>query len=254
MKAAILLVALLLPRIAMADEGPWPPCAGQPLPAYSELGEPPRVQVWKDSDLRPVWQPAECVGWIGANPKMLVALAARFRSEGEVDAILARFAAVSTLSNVRYWSLTDGRWERLFIEAYALDGPDLASQRADFSVDEMKSGKNLYFVQQDNRSTNKVIYRMRLQEASADGMVVEMENITPVRFYIIELSPAGALRSLYFLNHRAFGVWDYYSLIEVGSSSSMLTRGFDKSYINRATALFRHFADIPTDRDAPAAP
>lgn len=251
LKAAVL-VFLLLPRVAAADEGPFPPCAGVARPAYSQAGEAPHVQIWRDADLGPDWRPADCASWIATDRKTLIALAARFRSESGVDAVLARFAEVSALSTVRYWSVTDGGWERLITQAYALQGPDLQSQRADFTVEELKSGRDLYFAQKDNRSSNKVIYRMKLREAGPDSFVVEMENVTSVRFYVVTLFPANSLRSLYFLNRPSPFAWDYYSLTGAGSHASILTGSSDQSYVNRATALFRHFAGIPTDGDASA--
>jgi hypothetical protein len=39
---------------------------------------------------------------------VLVALAARFSYGGSADALLARFAAISTLKGLRRWSVTEG--------------------------------------------------------------------------------------------------------------------------------------------------
>ena len=199
------------------------------------------------------WHAPDCANWKSTKPSRLVALAGRFRSDAGLNAVLGRFGAVSALLNVRYWSVTDGRWERLITNAAALDGPNLARRRSDFTVDDLKSGRDVYFEQNDNRSSDPVIYRMRVRAATSDRVIVEMENFTPIEFYLIRLYPAGSLRSLYFLDQHAPGIWDYYSLFEVGPGASALTRGYDRSYVNRATALFRYIAGIPTDQEPPAA-
>lgn len=253
LKIAIVFALLVLSRVAAGSEGPWPPCAGAPRPAYAHVGEPPQVQVWRGADVGDGWHPPDCAEWISLKPGMLVALAGRFPSDGSLDSLLARFGAVSALLHVRYWSVTDGKWERLIASANALDGPDLKRQRSDFTVEELKSGRYLYFAQEDNRSSGPVIYRLRVHGVTTDRFTVEIENITPVRFYLVQLYAAGSLRSLYFLDRGARGGWDYYSLMEVSSDASSLTQGNERSYVNRTVALFRHIAGIPTDQDPPAA-
>ena len=39
-----------------------------------------------------------------------------------------------------------------------------------------------------------------------------------------------------------------------GEGASMLTAGYEKSYVNRAAALYRALAGIKTDQEPPAAP
>jgi hypothetical protein len=196
-------------------------------------------------------RPPECAAWISTNPKLLVELAGRFRSDNGLDTILARFGAVSALLNVHYWSITDRRWERLFTSSVALDGADLSRERPDFTVAELKSGRDTYFAQRDNRSSNQVIYRLRVRSA-ADSAAIEIENVTPVKYYLVRLYPPGSLRFMYLLHRASPGVWEYYSLMEVRSDASSLTEGFEGSYINRTAALFRHIAGIPTDQEPPA--
>ena len=45
-------------------------------------------------------------------------------------------------------------------------------QRPDFQVAEMAGGVDLYFAQNDNRSTGDVVYRMRVREIDPDQLVV----------------------------------------------------------------------------------
>ena len=251
MQPILLIALLLLTKSVLAEDGPMPPCAGPALPGYALLDAEPRAQIWKGGVLTAGWRPAPCTAWPSAKPKLLVAVAGRFRTAAGVDAILARFAAVSELVDVRYWSVTDRQWQRLFLRSYALNGPDAAGRRPDFTVDEFKLGQPLYFMEKDNRSSNDVIYSVTVRVVSAHSLVIEMENITPVRFYVIQLYPAQTLRSLYFFDEGTPGVWDYYSLLDVGADASLLALNSDASYLNRANALFRHFAGLQMDSGPP---
>ena len=56
-----------------------------------------------------------------------------------------------------------------------------------------------------------------------------------------------------FLERRSPDVWAYYSITRI-LPAGFLARGHEKSYINRAVALFRHYMRLPTDAEPPAAP
>ena len=150
---------LLAPGRSVAESAPHPPCASAPSPAYADLGSLPTVRVWAGTDLGPNWVPAACTGWHRVAFRTLVAAAGRFRFTGRAEDLLARFAAVAALTTIRYWSVSDQRWENLVTSASALNGPNASMRRSDFQVDEMTAGADLYFVQNDNRSTNEVVYR-----------------------------------------------------------------------------------------------
>ena len=95
---------------------------------------------------------------------------------------------------------------------------------------------------------------MRVREIDPDGLVVEMVNVSAMRYLVIPLAGPGDLQSLYFLERRSPNEWAYYSLARTSAGASSLTQGHEASYVNRAAALFRHFADLPTDQEPPAAP
>ena len=175
-------VLFLASEGSVAASAPRPPCATAPLPAYPDLGSLPIVEVWTGNELDPDYAPADCTGWLPTAIRTLIATAGRFRHKGKVEDLLARFAAISALQTIRYWSVWDKRWENLVMGASALSGPDAPLLRADFQIDEMISGADLYFVQNDNRSTNTVVYRMRVRAISSNRLVVEMENISPLRY------------------------------------------------------------------------
>jgi hypothetical protein len=156
------------------------------------------------------------------------------------------------LRGVKYWSVWDKRWLTFITGATALGSPDPTQTRADFSVAELKRGRDVYFDQRDSRSAGAVVYRMRLLGSGPGGLVVTVANVSPIRFLLLDLFDPGDLQTTYFLQPLSPGVWGYYGLW--GARTGMLTRGHDASSINRAIAVYRHFAGIPTDRVPPAAP
>ncbi len=142
----------------------------------------------------------------------------------------------------------------MFERESALQGPEPDQPRPDFTAHEVLSGKNLFFMQKDNLSSNSPVYRMNVRRWGPDGFVVEIENVTPIWFYVVQLSRAHVAHSIYFLKQSAPGTWDYFSTMEAGSVPSMFETRYKKSLINRAIALYRHVAGIPTDQDPPRAP
>jgi hypothetical protein len=247
-------VLLLAPGRSVAESAPHPPCASPPSPAYAEVGSLPAVRVWAGTDLGPDWVPAACTGWRPLAFRTLVAAAGRFRFSGLAEDLLARFAAVTALTTIRYWSVSDQRWENLVTSASALSGSDASTHRPDFRVNEMTAGAALYFVQNDNRSTNDVVYRLRVQEFGPDRLMIETENVSSVRYLLLPLAGPGDLQALYFLERQTSNKWGYYSLARTSASTSLLIGGHEASYINRAVALFRYIAGLPTDQEPPAAP
>ena len=135
-----------------------------------------------------------------------------------------------------------------------MDRPDADARRKDFGIAELKAGTNFYFAQDDNRSTGGIVYRMQIREIAPDRLVVETENIGAVRFLLLSLAGPGDLQTLYFLDRRTSDEWSYYSLARTAASASTLMEGHAASYINRAAALFRYFAALPTDQEPPASP
>jgi hypothetical protein len=244
--AAVIFSLACWPLAGHADVGPVAPCAAaEPQPAFPLAGGPPVARVWTPHDLDAGWQPPACTGWTASDFQLVIALAGRFESARSIDAVLGGFGAVSDLLAVRYWSVTDKKWQNLFSQAVGLEGPDPKHHRADFTLAEISSGKDLYFAERDNRSSSAVVYRMRVREHDSESFTVEMENVTPVRFFLVTLFPPGALQSVFFLRRRMPAEWDYYGLVRTRGGMSLFGPG-SASYINRALALFYHYAGIPT--------
>jgi hypothetical protein len=251
---SLLLLVLLSLGAGASPSGPEPPCGSPPRPPYPDLRAAPHTQVWSAGDLPQGWAPPACLGWNASGFQTLVALAGRFQTGAGADDLLARFGAVSTMVGLRYWSTTDRQWRELVTSAVALQGPDSRIARSDFTVAEMRSGRDLYFVQGDNRSSGDVIYRIQVRQASADRIVVSMENVTSVHLLLLTLFPAGSLQTVYILDRQSGDVWNYYSIGRTATSSSVFASGFGASYTNRAMAVYRHIAKLPEDAIPPAAP
>ena len=83
---------------------------------------------------------------------------------------------------------------------------------------------------------------------------MQTENVAPVRFLLLPLFEAGALRALYFFQREVGNVWDFYSLTAASSSASRLVEGHTNSFINRAVAIYHHAAGIAPDEASPPPP
>ena len=117
----------------------------------------------------------------------LVTTVARFRSTSTAEDLLRHIGAISEFASIRYWSTTHKQWQTLIVKAYALTDPQAGQRRKDYTPDEMKQGKMLYFEQVDNL-TGKAIYRMQIAEASAGRIVFDIENVSTMRYLFIPMA------------------------------------------------------------------
>jgi hypothetical protein len=180
-----------------------------------------------------------------------VAIAARFHHVSEIEGWLGHFGAISGLTGMHYWSTTHKRWQTLVVDAYALTTSQLAKRRDDFTPDEMKEGNVLYFAQTDNLS-GKTIYRMHLAKVSADRLVIDVENVSTMRYFFLPIVRPGELQAIYFLDRESDDVWSYYSMVRTGKNANRLAAGREHSAVNRAVAFYRYLVGIPTDQEPPA--
>ena len=253
--AALALSALAACSYAQSptDAGPRPPCAGAaPVPPYAMPGAAPAVLTRVKDAAR--WTPPACLHWPRSQFKLVLALAGSFHHDGDAASLLARFGAVSTMRGLAYWSVTEHAWRVLITDAAALAGPEAGRRRADFTAAEMRAGAELYFEQRDNRSSDQVVYRMRVLEAKAGRIVVKTENVSPIRAFFVTLFPPGSLRAAYFLERRKPGTWAFYGLSSISEEASALAVTSVASHVNRAAALYRHFIGVAGDKDPPLAP
>ncbi len=240
--------------LAWAGAGPHAPCGGEAYPEFPKVDSAPQVRVWFGGDIEGGWTPAACIGWSEQDFTVLVALAGRFHDESGIDGFLERLAAVSGLTSMKYWSATRKRWRELVPDAFALEGPDKALRRADFSLGELKSGKDLFYWQRERSPADNIIYGLRLRETGPKRIIVEMENALPVKRLLVTLFKPGQHQLIHILEDYGDGDWNYYSLMRSRAEIGALVRGREASFINRAVAIYRYLAGIPTDQEPPAAP
>jgi hypothetical protein len=77
-----------------------------------------------------------------------------------------------------------------------------------------------------------------------------MENVTPVKAMgFVTVFKPGELHHQFFVRKDGKGAWTFYELLV---ASGRFAKGSEASFVNRAVALYRHFAGIETDSDPPA--
>lgn len=251
MKGLALFFAVILLAAQPAFAQPVPPCragASTVVPAYGASGGPPAVATWQDIDLGGL---AECWGSLQGRMALVIALAGRFDGARSLADIAARLGAISASDGLLYWSTTDQRWRPLIAQAFAVDDPQTLRPRADFSAEEILSGRTLFFAQDDTRSTGRNVYSLAAREVGPDRLVVEIVNLSAVRFALLTLFEPRALRSLHFIERQAGGDWRYYGLSAVAAGA---VAGHEKSFVNRAGAFYRFLIGARGDAEPPLAP
>ena len=244
---------LVWPTTAQSTDGPIAPCGSVGPALYPAFADPPNTGIWQDEEINADWEPGACIEWGSRRFTILTAFAARFRFAGNVDEFLQRFATQSAWRGIKYWSVTDGRWDTLITDAGALSGADSRFRRLDFTLPELKSGKSLYFLHQDNRSPSAVIYRMRIVSADADRLIVTMENVSSVSLFHFTLFNPGDLEASYIFVRLTPTTWGYYNLSGAREGIAMVGE-HGASYLNRAAAIYRHLIGVPTDQEPPLRP
>jgi len=235
-------------------EQPHPPCGVEPVPDYPALDAEPEIRLWTRGDLGEGWSPPACTPMDNEAPSLVLGLAGHFHQAVSEDEMLARIGAISLLQGIRYWSATDKRWQPLFLRATALEGPDAQKPRGDFSPLEMRAGRELYFLTVDNRSRRETITRLKVNTTEDGEMMVETATVTPLKRLFVTIATPGNIKTWYFMSRDGRDSWRVYSLTRVLYASSFFGGLIpNATYINRAQALYRHLAGIPTDREPPAA-
>jgi hypothetical protein len=223
------------------------------MPAPTALGTQPAMQIWHKGEAPPAWRGPGCAAWASGDYSAVVTLSGDFAFDGSADDLLLRFGRISSLVGIRYWSVGDNDWRTLITNAAALTGAKSMQHRADFSIDEMRHDNTFYYSQSDSRSSTAVTYRMRVLAADPDRVVIEMENVSSVKLLFVPIYGAGDLKSVISISRVGNGVWRYDGLSAIREGSISFGGNHDPSYVNRAVALYRHIAGIPTDRDPPLA-
>lgn len=216
---------------------PRPPCDGDPVPAYGEANDP-AIETWSGLE----WAAPACVAWSDSRYRFVIAIAGRIEA-ADAEAVLSRLGAVSTSRGLRYWSVTESAWRVLIKDAAALSSAQ-GGRRDDFTPAEFREGAALHFVEQDNRSDEPVTYAMHVLESRPGRIVVETENLTPIKALLATLFPPGTLRTAYVATRIDAHTWGFYAISAATQQASGLVAFARRSYENRARALFAHFAGI----------
>ena len=240
-------LVFLLATAASAQAPRAVPCAGLPLQATAAPVGPPVVQTRDVTD----WTPPPCLGWAGPRPRLLVAVSGRIHGAADPAELLSRLGAVSRLRGMRYWSVTDKAWLTLITEAFATEDAAGLKRRDDIGADEMVPGASLYASQRDGRSSEAVVYRMRVLAREPEHVVVTVANATSVHAALMTAFAPGELQITYFLDRLGTEDWSYFTLS--GITTGPFTSGHTPSWINRAVASYRYLAGIQTDLEPPAA-
>jgi hypothetical protein len=248
----VFLTTLLCQAHVHAQSGPQPPCGAEPVPPYPGLDDSATLKSWSKSDFGRDWAPPACTGWNTVGFTTLVTTVARFRHTSEAEGLLRHIGAILELAGMRYWSTSHQQWQTLVVDAHALTGLEPGQRREDFTPDEMKDGKVLYFEQTDNL-TGKSTYRMHVAEASAGRLIFDVENVSTMRHLFLPVLHPSEMQSIYFLDRESESVWRYYSIVRTGTNANGLIAGKESSAVNRAVAFYRHFVGIPTAQEPPAA-
>ena len=247
-----MLSTLVVMANAVAPPGqPGSDCLDNVQPQYPPLNSPPNIGFTRVADGHPTAPGASCFDNSDV-PATWLTVTSVVTSVDSVTGLLARIGAISTLLPVQYWSTTEHKWRPMVSAAAAVVSPNSRQPRADFSPTELLAPGDKYYSMTDTRSGRATVYRLRVRSPRAAELTVDIVNVDPVKQWAITLYAPGGVHTLYLLQQRAPGTWSYYSITRL-LPDTFLAEGHDKSYINRAVALYRHLVGIPTNTEPPAA-
>jgi hypothetical protein len=222
-------------------------------PRYAALDAPPIAQAERVG-LNGADAPAGA-GCFGKSDSatIWITVASVIRSADSRNAFIGRFGAITQLLTTQYWSTTEQKWRPLVSSAFATAAADSTLPRGDYSSADLATGENHYYQVTDSRSGRGVSYRLKVLSSQPGRIVIETANVDAVKKWGLTIYPPDGLHTFYFLDERSPGVWAYYSITRV-IPKTFLAEGHEKSYINRAVALYRHYVRLPTNAEPPAAP
>ena len=249
--AVIAFVLLVVARHAAAAE-PLVPCGSNPFPAYAPPGPLPTFALWRAGELPTGWVPPACTGWAPREGGIVVAVAGRFKHAGPFDALLARMGAFSRQTEIRRWNMKKGRWEQQYKSSAALKNPDPDSRRSDFMPAEFGTGARLYFVQDAPDSLGPIVHELTVRERSATRLVMTTRNISKGRAFGWSVIDPGGLEGFFTVEHEAGPLWRCYALTRVHLLIPDAMAPPPEDFLNKAVALFRFLAGLPTDTEPPA--
>lgn len=237
-------IAAASDQSAAASSFPVPPCAGQSSPSYPGVDQTPVVRIWRDAELK-AWQIPACLQLPAISPNSLMAAVGRFKTDGGMNDIAGRLAAISDLTKVRYFAFDEG-WKNLYTGAYALPDETGTTKRADFSADDIQTGRVLRFWKEENSALGGIVYRLSIIERTDRRLIYTIVNESAAKALMFTASEPGEFRQYYFLERDQGDIWRYYNIVEarVGAGPFSVS---SRSFQSRAIAHFRQLADYPMD-------
>jgi hypothetical protein len=85
-------------------------------------------------------------------------------------------------------------------------------------------------------------------ESGPDRFTIDIENVSSVWLFVFPIFGPGDLVSTYVVERLSPPVWGYYSLWGVRNSGA--GRDQERSYVNRALAIYRHIVGVTIDQGA----
>ena len=230
---------------------PRVPCTGEVNPAYPGAGQSLVTSIWRQDQI-PNWVPPACLNWKAQTFDFMLAGAGRFRGVEDIETIARRVVSFSTLTKIRYWSTSNQEWRNLFDEAGSLSKPDLKSRRDDFTDNNVQTGAQLHYFQDENSFLGPVVFRMKVYERTFDRLVYSSVNTSPFQVALLDAVEAGKFEQYYFIQRGRNDTWTYFSLVRSQMNYAFLAPS-PSSSLNRASAYFRHIAGLAYERKFPLA-
>ena len=237
--------AAVLPQPALAAAAATL-CGSATPPAYPAADRPALVQSWLLEGRQDGPTP-DCSSLADRDFELMVRVTASYVAPGDLDSQLARCGAVSKLKGASYWSFTDNKRLVLFRDAFAVAKPGSTQPRPDFSVAELRSGAELYYVHSDNRSSTLSPYCVRLVHSTPDSFQLRFENVSDVRYMGLIMVASHEMQLSVSVERLGSGRWGYRSLLGMRHLHLGSTEQHRLSNLSRSVAMFDLLAGRHTD-------
>jgi hypothetical protein len=232
-----------------ASTGPACTLAEMPQPSSDGLGL--KIDILETEDIA-VWTPPACTGWKKRPFDFLIRVAARFRHAGSADDIARRLARFQDLTTIKYWSVSNQAWRQLFSDATGLAGADVDGPRAAFTVTDIRTGRAIHFMQDENNPLGPVAFRIDVRDRTDNRLSFNSTNISAFPVLFLDVVKPGGFQSYYLIERETGDIWRYAALVRSKIEHAFMAPSVASSK-NRAQAYFRYLAGIRTDKEAPAA-
>ena len=202
------------------------------------------MDVWLDQHELKNWHAPACLDWEDRPATVLIAFSGRFEHDGTVDELLVRLGAVSAYASIEYWSWSRKRWRPMFERSVALSAPMRTAVRQDFRADELHPGDRVLVLQDESGPVDEIIQRFSIVDRTTDRIEIAVTNITPARIALLTLFEPGGSEMRLWIERESEGRWTYYCLTRLSGSTLLARTTLERSYANRAEAMFRYLAGI----------